>query len=116
MGVLSDTKRILNVPTDYPYFDEEILLHMNSILITAYQLGFTKSSGEVITSESKWSDHFLLPIIESVKQWFAFKVRLVWDPPQGSALEAIKSAVDELEWRLVAQLELSTLVEGGVQT
>ena len=116
MGILSDVKKLLNVPDDYPYFDSEILMHANSVLLSAYQLGFTKASGLVIDESTEWSAVFLDEISTTVRQWFAFKIRLNWDPPQGSSLESIKSAIDEMEWRLIAQLELPTLIEGGVQT
>ena len=116
MGILSDVKVILNVSPESTYFDNELLLHINALAMNAYQLGFAiKPPENIITDTTDWADIFDSRIIQSAKQWLGLKARMIWDPPQGSARDSVQATIDEIEWRMVEQLDISVLQSGEQQ-
>ena len=40
-----------------------------------------------------------------IKDYIAKKVRLKFDPPTGSAMDALKQVIDELEWRINVEVD-----------
>lgn len=111
MSILADVKRLVAVDESYTHFDEELLLHMNALLLNAWQLGFTKSRTLRIISNTEWRDIFKDEIVEYVPEWLALKSRLHFDPPQGGAKEAVEANLDEIETRLLWQVESPLLQE-----
>ena len=105
-SILTSTKKLSGVMKGYEYFDDEIIMYINSVFLILKQLGVGPSEGFVITGESEtWKD--FLPndkdrvLRESVKSYMGAKVCLQFDPPTNSTLlEAKQRIVDEIEWRL----------------
>ena len=85
------------------HFDKEIIIHINSALVSLTQLGVGPSEGFSIKDESAvWTD-FIPNInrVETVKSFVHLKVKLLFDPPTNSAiLESIKESIRELEFRI----------------
>lgn len=102
-SILISIKKLLGIDALCDQFDTDIIIQINSALMTLNQLGVGPAKGFVVTSNSEtWSD-FLgeTQMIEGVKTYVFLKTRLVFDPPQASAMiEAIKQQISELEWRL----------------
>lgn len=102
-SILTSIKKLLGPEEDYVYFDEDIIIHINSALYRLNTLGIGPPEGFVVTDKKQsWSD--FLPdrkALEPVKTYVYLKVRLVFDPPQTSfLLEAINKQISELEWLL----------------
>ena len=107
-SILNSTKKSLGIVIDDTNFDDELILHINSALMTVQQLGIGPITGFVISdSDDVWSD--LLgdrTDLEAVKLYLYLKVRLAFDPPQnGFLVDAIKNQITELEFRLNVQAE-----------
>lgn len=88
---------------DYNAFDDVLIEHINSAFMVLTQLGVGPSEGFVIRDASAvWSDFLSNTIkLEAVKTYIGHKVRLMFDPPQSSAvMEAINRTISELEFRL----------------
>lgn len=103
-SILTSIKKLFGIDAEYTHFDNDLIMHINSVFMILAQLGVGPSEGYSITSaDDIWSD-FLgedLGKLESVKTYVYLKTRLMFDPPTGSALiESINRQVSELEWRL----------------
>jgi hypothetical protein len=122
-SILISVKKLLGIDETYTQFDPDIILNINSVLMSLNQLGIGPTTGFMITGNlESWSS--ILgdrQDIESVKLYVFLKVRLVFDPPTNAFLvEAMERQIRELEWRINAQAEsitateeTTTTVEGG---
>lgn len=104
-SILTSVKKIIGISEEDDSFDIDIIIHINSIIMTLAQLGMESANGFSITDKSaKWSD--LIPEesnIEAVKSYVALRVRMIFDPPASSSVaEAINKTISELEWRINA--------------
>ena len=105
-SILTSVKKALGITEDYIQFDPELIMFINMAFSVLTQLGVGPASGYMITSESEtWSDFLgtTAPLdtqLEMVKTYVYLKVRLVFDPPTGSVLDAFNRQISELEWRL----------------
>jgi len=102
-SILTSIKKLLGITAEYTQFDTDLIIHINSVFSILTQLGVGPSTGFSIHDEYRaWTD-FLPedPRLEMVKTYVYLKVRLMFDPPDRSAVaDAIKRQIDELEFRL----------------
>lgn len=115
-SILNSVKKLLGGLTpEYTAFDEQIIMHINSVFQILYQLGVGPSIPFSIEDEgATWSD-FTNDIAElsMVKSYVGLKVQQMFDPPQsGAVAEAAKRMIDELEWRLNVQVDPATTFTG----
>jgi hypothetical protein len=106
-SILNSIKALLGIADDYDHFDAQIIMLINSSLSTLTQLGVGPSTGFKIEDDtSTWTD-FLgdSEILESVKEYIYLDVRLAFDPPQTSVIEAHNRKINELAWRLSVAAE-----------
>lgn len=103
--ILSDVKELLYIPNEHTEYDVQILSYINTILLTAYQIGLIEDSSIVVTESSTWGDVFNERIGEKAKTWLALSVRQLFDPPQGNAVGIIAEAIEEQAYRLREQME-----------
>ena len=103
-SILTSIKKLLGITEEYTHFDADLIMHINSVLMALRQMGIGPSNGFSITGPYETWEDFLgneLSMLESVKSYTYYKVRLMFDPPTSSALmEAINRQIGELEWRL----------------
>ena len=102
-SILTSVKKLLGVGEEYTHFDDDIIMHINSVIFILTQIGIGPDEGFAITSKDQtWNDFLQGRInIESVKSYVYLKVRLLFDPPSNSFLvEAIERQISEYEWRL----------------
>ena len=103
-SILTSIKKLLGIAEEYEHFDNDIIMHINSVFMILTQLGVGPSKGFVITDSSASWDDFLPEggeKLQAVKTYMYMKVRLMFDPPTSSAImESMNRMVNELEWRL----------------
>jgi hypothetical protein len=107
-SVLRNTKKILGLDEDYTAFDDDVIMHINSVLSTLNQLGIGPDEGFAIEDDSETWDTFLGddPRLNSVKTYIYLRVRILFDPPTTSYLiNSMNEQIRELEWRLNVQRE-----------
>lgn len=107
-SILLTIKKLLGIGDDYKYFDEDIIIHINSVLMILNQLGIGPVTGFSISDESAtWSDFVdNLSMLEAVRSYVYTKVRLLFDPPTSSfTITALENQIKELEWRLNVMAE-----------
>ena len=117
-SILTSIKKLLGITEEYEHFDTDIVIHINTALSTLNQLGVGPDDGfSIADKESVWSDFIgTNKLLEPVKSYVYLKVRLIFDPPQSSAvIEAINRQVSELEWRICAIVESIKKSEEGNQ-
>lgn len=100
-NVLNSVKKMIGVNLNDNYFDLELIIYINSILVIVYQLGITDSVKE-INSDTTWSE-----VIDQdekrfniVKSYVAQKVKMKFDTPSGSVKDVLTEDIKEQEWRM----------------
>lgn len=108
-SILTSIKEALQIVEGYTQYDNQIIMHINSVFTTLTQLGVGPSEGFFIEDDSAvWTDFIPdLTKLQSVKTYIYLKVRIVFDPASlGSAtLAAYERQIQELEWRLNVSAE-----------
>lgn len=110
LSILLTIKKLLGLEEEETGFDPDIIVGINSALFNLRELGLEPDEGGIFTISDEtttWGE--LLDNrndLELVKTFIYLKVRLTFDPPQNSFLvEAIKSQINEMEWRLNVKAE-----------
>ena len=102
-SILNSIKKMLGIYSDVTAFDDELILHINSILASLIQMsiGPSKNGYAITSSQNVWNE-FLNEDkrLESVKTYIFLKVKLIFDPPpQSSVIDAYKEQIKEFEFR-----------------
>lgn len=102
-SILTSVKKMLGITEEYEHFDIDLIMHINSVLSILTQIGVGPSEGFSIKDKSATWEEFIPknPQLSMVKSYMYLKVRLLFDPPLGSAVaDSINRQISELEWRL----------------
>ena len=102
-SILQSVKKMLGIIPDYTNFDDDIIMHINSVFMILQQLGVGPKEGFAISDQfTLWTDYIKDPVkLQIVKSYIALRVRLLFDPPTSSThIESIKQQIAEFEWRL----------------
>ena len=113
-SILTSIKKMLGIQEDYEHFDADLILHINSVLMTVTQIGVGPAEGFAIQDKTAvWADLTNDETkLNSVKSFVYLKVKLLFDPPaNSSAMQSLKELASEFEWRLYVAAE-STNPEG----
>lgn len=108
-SILQTMKEMLTGYPEDENFNTELIVHINSMIMTLNRIGVGKN-GFLITGESEtWSD-FLGENeneFEGVKTYMYNKIRLIFDPPTNSFIvESLERSINEFEWNLYINAEL----------
>jgi hypothetical protein len=107
-SIFETIKALLGPDSNYTVYDNDILIHINSVLSTLTQLGIGPSSGFRVTGPIETWSEFLgdRSDIDSVKTYVYLKVKLIFDPPSNSSVaKAYEETCKELEWRMNVAVE-----------
>lgn len=102
-SILDSVKKVLNLSSDYTPFDQDIIMHINSVFSTLQQLGVGPEVGFAIADkDAVWSDFLEGDLgLNNVKSYIYLRVRMLFDPPTtGYLVEAMKEQIKEFEWRI----------------
>lgn len=101
-SILTSIKKMLGITSEYQHFDPDIIMHINTVLMILTQIGVGPSEGFSISDDTAtWNQFTDCKNIEAIKSYVALKVRLLFDPPSGTAnIESIERLIKELEWRI----------------
>ena len=108
MSILNTIKKMLGVDPDYEVFDTDIIVGINSALMTLMQIGVGPKTGFSIQDKSATWEDFIgdRGDLESVKQYVYLKTKLIFDPSLTTSINEIyKEQIKELEWRLNVQVD-----------
>ena len=106
-SILLSIKKQLGIAKEDTAFDDDIILLINSAFMTVYQLGVGNSDHafRITGLDETWEDFLQYrENLEDLKEYIYLKVKLVFDPPESSAvLQAFQNLIKEHEWRLKLQ-------------
>lgn len=108
-SILNSIKKLIGINEEDDAFDSDILININSVFSTLYQIGVWENSHISIKDESEtWEEVFkdCLDLVDYIKLYTYMKVRVAFDPPTSSfLLDALNKQIQELEWRIMIQAE-----------
>lgn len=107
-SILNSIKKLLGIAEDYTHFDQDIVIHINSVFMDLTLLGVGPEEGFVIEDDtSLWVDFLNDSIkLEAIKSYMYLRVKLLFDPPLSSAaIEAINRDIERWEWRINVVVE-----------
>lgn len=104
-SILDSIKKLLGIQPEYRAFDEDLIIHINTVFVILNQLNIGPHGGFFIVDGSETWDDYTTKINEGmIRTYIYLKVRLMFDPPTSSALiESMNSMISELEWRLYVE-------------
>ena len=102
-SILTSIKKLLGIAEEDTSFDQDIIMHINTVFAILAQLGVGPANGFSIEDDGAiWSDYLGNSTnLELVKSYIYMKVRSIFDPPTSSILaDAMNKNISELEWRI----------------
>lgn len=103
-SILTSVKKALGILPEATEFDDELIIHINSVLGILTQEGLGPTEGYAIESDQETYEDFLgtnKMQLSLAKLFVPLKVRLAFDPPMNSGTtEALTKRAEELEYRL----------------
>jgi len=103
-SILLSIKKLLMIDPSYEVYDDDIIMHINATLSVLTQMGVGKEGGLTISDANNTWDEFIdlsNNDFNTIKSYVYLKVKLLFDPPQNSALiESINNQIKEFEYRL----------------
>ena len=101
-SILDSIKKLLGIQPEYRAFDEDLIIHINTVFAILNQIGIGPQEGFFIVDETTNWDEYMSDINQaSVRTYVYLKVRLLFDPPgSGILVDSINRMISELEWRL----------------
>lgn len=108
-SILNTIKKLLGIPVDDTAFDEDIIVHINTVLMALQQLGVGPDTVFTISdATAEWQDLLVDPAMyAATKTYIYLKVKMAFDPPSTSfVLDAMAKQIQEYEWRLSVQVPI----------
>lgn len=108
-SILTSVKKGLSLEESETHFDDELIMHINSVFTTLNQLAVGPEIAFEITGDTETWEDFIGNIynINSVKTYMVLSVRLIFDPPATSfVITAFENKIKEYEWRLNTEREV----------
>lgn len=108
-SILASIKTMLGIVDDCDGFDDELIGHVNAVIIALHQMGFGKDNFVVTDSSSMWNEFLTSDeekYLQYVKQYVFLRTKMLFDPSANSTVsESYSNLIAELEWRLMLEKE-----------
>ena len=106
-SILTSIKKLLGITEEYKHFDTDIVIHINTVFMILMQFGVGPETGFTISDDtSVWGDFLTSSAqLEAVKSYVYLRVRMLFDPPQGSVATSMENLIKELEFRLNVEVD-----------
>lgn len=107
-SILDTVKQMLGLDPSYTAFDTDVIVSINSALMTLHQMGVGPTVCFSITGNTETWDQIIGSDtdLEGIKQYIFLKTKYLFDPPSTSSVqEAYANQIKELEWRLYVRFQ-----------
>lgn len=107
-SILNSQKKLLGIDSEYKVFDDDLIMHINTIFGTLHQLGVGPSyQFSIDSADDIWSGFTTNgTLINEVKTYMYLSLRLLFDPPANSFVySGMKQQLDEYTWRLTVKAD-----------
>lgn len=103
-SILTSVKKMLDIGENYTEFDNNIIMHINSVFADLTQMGVGPAEGFMVEDASDYWDDFISDnmLLNSVKSYMYLRVKLLFDPASvgSSTLASYERQISQWEWRL----------------
>lgn len=102
-SILKSVKKVLGLPPEYTPFDEDVIMHINTVFADLNQMGVGPPAGVQVEDENATWNQITGgdPRYNGVKTYTYLRVKLIFDPPGTSfTQDAMRRQIDEQAWRL----------------
>ena len=109
MTILNDIKLLLGLTAAYGPFDAQILMYINTALLSISQIGVEGGRNLEVDDKTEWGA--LYPNnaeadLKALKSLIYYKVWLAFDPPASSSLaSSVENMIKELEFRVYVEVD-----------
>lgn len=102
-SILDSIKQMLGITSTQTDFDQDVIIHINSVLNIMHQLGVIKEWINITDNTTTWSSLSTeAERYSMMKSYMYLKVRLLFDPPlNATVISSMERQISELEWRLL---------------
>lgn len=107
-SILTSIKKLLGIAEEYEHFDADIIIHINTFLTRLNQINVGKENFAIYDKTATWADFLGEDEVkyQQAKSYVFIRTKLIFDPPQsGTANEALKETMRELEWLLLVDAD-----------
>lgn len=106
-SILDDVKHMLGLLPSETAFDSDVMIHINTVFNTLYQIGVGTRAGFAIEDNTAQWDAFITDArLNGVKSYMFLRVKLLMDPPQvGFVIASMDRQILEMEYRLRLEAE-----------
>ena len=114
-SILTSIKKLLGITEEYEYFDADIIIHINSVLMILNQLGVGPDKAFCIKGKDEtWADFISDESrLDLAKSYMFLKVKFLFDPPLSSSVsESMNRQISEFEWRLSVAVDEQNIGKG----
>lgn len=102
-SILGTVKKLNDVYANSDDFDDDLIIHTNTVLFALNQMGIGKEGFRVTDENQLWVDFLEEEKIDlsALKSWLSLKVKMLFDPPISSIKkQSMDELLKEYEWRL----------------
>lgn len=114
-SILVTIKKMLGLEDEYTPFDVDIIIHINTALMTLTQMGVGPKDGyEVTDYDQTWTDFLgdMVKKLGAVKTYVYLQVKMAFDPPNNSfVMDAYKQQSEQLLFRLNVNAESEQVMD-----
>jgi hypothetical protein len=113
-SILTSIKKLLGIGEADTNFDDDIIMHINSVIFILTQLGVAPEKNFSIDDKVPvWDDY--VPASQNlrvIRSYIYLRVRLLFDPPlTGVMCDIMKKQADEFEWRIMVNVDPKPVIE-----
>lgn len=115
-SILQSIKKLLGIQPEYTAFDQDILIHINTVFAMLNQLNIGPPEGFYVADENvTWDSYITSFNLTMIRTFVYLKVKLIFDPPSSTAvIESINRTLGEIEFRLYVEGDqINSVSEGG---
>ena len=101
-SILTTVKQHLGIVAEYEHFDPEIIDHINSVFADLHQMGVGPVEVFMIEDDIPTWEDFIKgnDKLNPVKSYMKLRVKVLFEHPSGSVMDAMQREIDKWEWRL----------------
>ena len=103
-SILTSVKKMLGYEKEDTGYDDEIIMHINSVLMDLNQMGVGPAEGFEIADDTSTWDEFITDMkkFSGVKTYIFMRVKQIFDSATMSSalIESYNKQCDRFEWRL----------------
>lgn len=107
-SILGTVKQMIGYEQDYTFFDEDLVVLINSDIRKLNQLGVGNARFVITGMDETWSDYLgdRMDLYPGVKSHLYISAKLIHDPPSNSfTITNYKEELKELEFRIQVDSE-----------